>query len=91
MAKRYVVCWPNEYVDRNGDNQSEFMKVGAAFPLRDRDGFSVELSLMPPTAAPGQPTRLVLFAVDENRDDNRNNDNNRNDRRDRRDNNRGRR
>lgn len=87
MSRRYVVCWPNEYTDRDGNNRTDFMRIGTAFPLRDTDGFSVELSLSPPAAEAQRPTKLVLFAAkDEDQRDNRSNNRNNNRGRDDRDN-----
>lgn len=87
--KRYVVCWPNEYTDRNGDTQTDFMRVGSAFPLRENDGFSIELNISPPTAKPGAPARLVLFPAkreDAGQQQRSNRNNNSNDNRNRGDN-----
>lgn len=88
MSKRYVVCWPNEYTDRDGVARTDFMRVGTAFPMRDRDGFNIELAISPPAAEVCKPTRLVLFAANNQQDNqrqdsrdqrnsNRNNNNNR--------------
>lgn len=42
-TKRYDVCCPRPYKDGQGNQKTYFWKVGTAFPLKDRDGFSIQL------------------------------------------------
>jgi hypothetical protein len=58
------VLYPREYqVQGTGhagpETRTDFLRVGVAFPLRDRQGFSVELFLQPPVIE-GR-SRLVLM------------------------------
>ena len=46
-ATRYDVLAAREYTDRSGDKKSSFLKVGVAFPMRDKDGFSLQLEAVP--------------------------------------------
>lgn len=41
--KTYDVCAPRKYKTRQGVEKTHFWNVGTAFPLRERDGFSVKL------------------------------------------------
>ncbi len=41
--KRYNVFFPRKYEDRDGKEKTEFLKVGVAWPMAERDGFSIEL------------------------------------------------
>lgn len=59
-AKRYNVCCPRPY-EQNGEEKTYFWKVGVAFPMRERDGFSVKLYTR---VLPSE--ELVLFPVEEN-------------------------
>lgn len=47
MADIYDVIAPRTYKDRQGNEKSSFTKVGVAFPMRDRDGFNVQLEAIP--------------------------------------------
>jgi hypothetical protein len=43
MAKIYDVTIPRTYKDSNGKEKTHFWNVGTAFPLREREGFSIKL------------------------------------------------
>jgi hypothetical protein len=43
MAQRYSVTIPRPYTDSQGHQKTHFWHVGTAFPLKERDGFSVKL------------------------------------------------
>lgn len=66
MATRYDVLSPRQYKDRDGNEKTTFMKVGVAFPMRDKDGFSVTLEAIPLPTAEG--VRLMLMPPRENGD-----------------------
>lgn len=58
-SKRYTVHVPREYTKNDGTKGTDFLRVGAAFPLKERDGFSVELYFR---VLPSD--RLVLFVYE---------------------------
>jgi hypothetical protein len=41
--KIYDVTCPREYTDKDGNKKTYYWKVGQAFPLKDKDGFSITL------------------------------------------------
>lgn len=41
-GKRYNVCSPRTYT-QNGEEKTHFWSIGTAFPLKDKDGFSIRL------------------------------------------------
>lgn len=63
MAKVYNVCYPREYKDGDGNERTDFIRVGVAFPLREQDGFSLELAV-PLLLKAG--SRLVILAREPN-------------------------
>lgn len=44
-VKRYDVCIPRKYKTSDGAEKTHFWQCGTAFPLKERDGFSVRLWL----------------------------------------------
>jgi hypothetical protein len=44
MAKQYDVTIPRTYTDASGKQKTHFWQVGTAFPLKERDGFSIKLN-----------------------------------------------
>ncbi len=44
-AKYYNVLFPRNYKDNDGEDRTEFIRVGVAFPLNDGKGLSLELYL----------------------------------------------
>lgn len=69
-AQPWNVLFPREYqVQGNGpgpETRTDFLRVGVAFPMQNRQGFSLELFLVPPVIE-GR-TRLVIMPR-ENQDD----------------------
>jgi len=43
MAKFYNVCVPRKYKDRNGVEKTHFWVIGKMFPMREKDGFNVQV------------------------------------------------
>lgn len=41
--KRYDVTIPRTYKDSSGNEKTHFWAVGTAFPLKERDGFTIKL------------------------------------------------
>lgn len=76
MAKVYNVNYPKNYKDNDGKERTMFVRVGTAFPMKDTDGFTVELDV-PLSMSEG--SRLCLFVRDQKdeRRDNRDNRDNR--------------
>lgn len=59
-TKRYNAMCPRTYTDRDGKEKTTFFQVGTAFPLKEKDGFTIELWMrVLPT------DRLVLFVHEE--------------------------
>lgn len=48
MAQYLNALITSKYVDRNGDEQIRWTKIGVAFPHRSGKGFSVKLDALPP-------------------------------------------
>jgi hypothetical protein len=46
MAERYDAVAVRKY-ESNGEEKSAFTNVGVAFPMKDRDGFSLRLHCLP--------------------------------------------
>ena len=65
-ATRYDVLAAREYTDRSGDKKSSFLKVGVAFPMRDKDGFSLQLEAVP---APQDGVYKLLLMPPKERED----------------------
>ena len=74
MAQRLDALLARKYTTRDGDEKTAFTKVGAAFPTRTGDGYSVVLDAMPaPDRESGQYRILLMPPMDRdtNRDDTR--------------------
>lgn len=41
--KKYDVCIPRKYKDKNGNEKTHFWKVGDAWPFKDKEGISINL------------------------------------------------
>lgn len=58
MTQRYEAVAVREY-ERNGEKKTSFTNIGVAFPMKERDGFSVRLHAMP-APVDGEFTILLL-------------------------------
>lgn len=47
MSDRYDAVAVRKYEDRDGNEKSAFTNIGVAFPMKDRDGYSIRLHAMP--------------------------------------------
>ena len=58
--KSYDVTCPREYTDKQGNKKTYYWKVGMAYPLKDKDGFSIilETRVLP-------REKLVMFVKQE--------------------------
>lgn len=65
MAARYNVFHPRTYVDRDKVERSDFMRCGVAFPLEAKDGFALNLYMVPPPQKDGTIKLVILSAEDE--------------------------
>ncbi len=67
--KTYSILYPHPYEAKVGDRteqRTRYINIGRAFPLDGKDGFSLDIALMPPAVPGGQ--RLILMA-DESREE----------------------
>lgn len=58
MSQRYEAVAVREY-EQNGEKKSAFTNIGVAFPMRDRDGYTLRLHCLP-APADGEYT-ILLF------------------------------
>jgi hypothetical protein len=47
MADRYDAIAAREYTASDGTRRTTFTRIGVAFPMREKDGFSIQLDAMP--------------------------------------------
>jgi len=47
MSDRYDLMVARQYTSRDGEIKSQFTKIGVAFAMRDRDGFSLSFEALP--------------------------------------------
>ena len=47
MAERYEAVAVRRYEDRDGNEKSSFTNIGVAFPMKERDGYTLRLHAMP--------------------------------------------
>ena len=67
MTTRYDAVAVRRYTDRQGQEKSQFTTVGVAFPMKDRDGFTVRLNAIP---APQDGEYVLLLMPPKPRDGN---------------------
>lgn len=58
MADRYEAVAIRKYQDRDGNEKTSFTNVGVAWPMKDKDGYTVRLSAMP---APTEGEFVILL------------------------------
>lgn len=68
MADRYDAVAVRRYKDRDGNEKSQFTTVGTAWPMRDKDGFTVRLNAIP---APSEGEYVILLMPPKAKDDQR--------------------
>lgn len=63
MTDRYDVLIARPYVDQHGEEKASFTRIGTAWPMKERDGFSITLDALPtPTLKDGKlETRILLM------------------------------
>jgi hypothetical protein len=47
MSDRYEAVAVRRYEDRDGNEKTAFTNIGVAFPMKERDGYTVRLHAMP--------------------------------------------
>lgn len=47
MSDRYDAVAVRKYTDRDGNEKSAFTTIGVAWPMKDRDGYSLRLHCLP--------------------------------------------
>jgi hypothetical protein len=47
MSERYDAVAVRKYTDRDGNEKSAFTNIGVAWPMKDRDGYSLRLHCLP--------------------------------------------
>lgn len=57
-ATRYDAVAVRRYKDRDGNEKSQFTTIGTAWPMKDRDGYTVRLNAVP---APTDGEFVVLL------------------------------
>lgn len=63
---RYDAIAARTYQDRDGNDKSSFTNIGVAFPMKERDGFTLRLHAMP---APVDGEYSILLMPPKPRDD----------------------
>lgn len=53
-SRPWSVLYPRNYTDRDGKDQTEFIRIGVAWPLKDKPGYRLEalgftVIIMPPS------------------------------------------
>lgn len=47
MSNHYNVLVARPYIAKDGAEKTAFTKIGVAFPMKDKDGFSITLEALP--------------------------------------------
>lgn len=68
MTNRYDAVAVRRYKDNQGNDKAQFTTIGVAFPMKDKDGFTVRLNAVP---APTDGEFVILLMPPKARDDNR--------------------
>jgi hypothetical protein len=68
MTTRYDAVAVRRYKDRDGNEKSQFTTIGTAWPMKDKDGFTVRLNAVP---APADGEFVILLMPPRPKDDNR--------------------
>lgn len=68
MTSRYDAVAVRRYKDRDGNEKSQFTTIGTAWPMKDKDGFTVRLNAVP---APADGEFVILLMPPRQKDDNR--------------------
>lgn len=58
MSDRYDAVAVRKYTDRDGNEKSAFTTIGVAWPMKDRDGYSLRLHCLP---APADGEYVILL------------------------------
>ncbi len=70
MTDRYDVLTARTYVDSHGEEKVSFTRIGTAWPMKERDGFSITLEALPiPTLKDGKLETRILMMPPKPRED----------------------
>jgi hypothetical protein len=68
MSDRYDAVAVRKYTDRDGNEKTAFTTIGVAWPMKDRDGYSLRLHCLP---APVDGEYSILLFPPKPREDDR--------------------
>lgn len=68
MTERYDAVAVRRYKDRQGNEKSQYTTVGTAWPMKERDGYTLRLNAIP---APSDGEYVILLMPPKPRDDQR--------------------
>ncbi len=68
MTTRYDAVAVRRYKDRDGTEKSQFTTIGVAWPMRDKDGYTVRLNAVP---APVDGEFVILLMPPRQKDETR--------------------
>lgn len=69
MTDRYDVLVARPYVDSHGEEKTSFTRIGVAWPMKERDGFSITLEALPlPSIKDGKVETRILMMPPKPRD-----------------------
>jgi hypothetical protein len=70
LTDRYDVLIARPYVDQHGEEKASFTRIGTAWPMKERDGFSITLEALPiPTLKDGKLETRILMMPPKPRED----------------------
>lgn len=71
MSDRYDLMVARQYTTRDGEVKSQFTKIGVAFAMREKDGFSLSFEALPVPSLnrEGKLETRVLMMVPKPRDE----------------------
>jgi hypothetical protein len=63
LTDRYDVLVARPYIDSHGEEKTSFARIGVAWPMKERDGFSITLEALPlPSLKDGKlETRILMM------------------------------
>jgi hypothetical protein len=70
LTDRYDVLAARTYVDSNGEERSAFTRIGTAWRMKERDGYSITLEALPlPSLKDGKLETRILMMPPKPRED----------------------
>jgi hypothetical protein len=68
MSQRYDAVAVRRYKDRDGNEKSQFTTIGIAWPMKDKDGYTLRLNAIPASV---EGEYVILLMPPRPKDDNR--------------------